>query len=125
MDASDNVLRGGLTPKRIDLDELQRIMRFDSEEVSKVLMVKDGYGRRVYNTPTEAFSLISAVSGDYHITDSKLMLALVTEGVVRFSSEGESITLEKGECAILPKSLSDYSMKVRGQIFFAAVPEGK
>ena len=125
MDASDNVLRGGLTPKRIDLNELQRIMRFDSEEVSKVQMTKDSYGRRVYKTPTEAFCLISAISGDYHITDSKLMLALVTEGMVRFSSEGESITLEKGECALIPKSLSDYTMKVRGQVFFAAIPEDK
>ena len=125
MDASDNVLRGGLTPKRIDLNELQRIMRFDSESVSKVQMTKDSYGRRVYKTPTEAFCLISAISGDYHITDSKLMLALVTEGMVRFSSEGESITLEKGECALIPKSLSDYTMKVRGQVFFAAIPEDK
>lgn len=125
MDASDNVLRGGLTPKRIDLNELQRIMRFESESVSKVQMSKDGFGRRVYKTPTDAFQLSSAVSGDYHVTESRMMLALVTEGMVRFSSEGESLTLEKGECAVIPKSLADYSMKVRGQIFFASVPEDK
>lgn len=123
MDASDNVLRGGLTAKRIDLDELKRIMRFDSEQVAKVQMSKDSYGRRVYKTPTEAFLLLSAASGDYHVTESRLMLVLVTEGMVRFSSEGESITLEKGECALIPKSISDYTMKVRGQVFFASVPE--
>ena len=123
MDASDNVLRGGLTPKRIDLAELQRVMKFESESVSKAPMNKDSYGRRVYKTPTDAFTLLSAVSGDYHITESRVMLALVTEGMVRFSSEGDSLTLEKGECALIPKSMAEYSMKVRGQIFFAAVPE--
>jgi mannose-6-phosphate isomerase len=29
MAASDNVLRGGLTPKRVDVDELLRVLRFE------------------------------------------------------------------------------------------------
>ena len=45
MAASDNVLRGGLTPKRVDVDELLRVLRFEVLD-DPVLPADRGRARR-------------------------------------------------------------------------------
>ena len=120
MNASDNVLRGGLTTKRMNLKELERIMDFSPIDVSKVRTGKDGYGRTLYETPAPEFSLLAVSEGSYEVSGEPLSLVLSTEGAVRFSEEGESLVIEKGECALVPSS-SLYTMKVRGRAFIARV----
>ena len=122
MDASDNVLRGGLTRKRIDLAELERIMSFGQENPKKAKISKTGSGRTSYETPSDSFVLRSAGSGSYEVRGGRFAFALVTEGIVRFSYKGESLILNKGECAMIPASVAPYGMSVRGRIFFAEVP---
>ena len=123
MDASDNVLRGGLTRKRIDLEELERIMSFDSIAVSKSQISRTGSGRVTYDCPSENFVLRRASSGSYEVKGGRLSLALVTEGTARFSYKGEGLRLEKGECALIPASASPYGLNIRGTVFFAEIPD--
>ena len=123
MDASDNVLRGGLTKKRIDLDELKRIMVFDSEEAHVASVHEDVWGRTVYETPTDGFTLLSADSGLYSIRENRVMLGIVTEGKVDFNVDDESVSFEKGQCFIIPHKISEYYMRIFGNVFFAAVTE--
>ena len=118
MNASDNVLRGGLTKKRMDLAELERIMSFDSIDPEKVRTEKDGFGRTVYLAPTGEFRLLSAGAGNYAMRSGRLSLVLATEGSVRFSEGSESLTIGKGECAVVPSSL-EYSMNVQGRVYIA------
>ena len=118
MNASDNVLRGGLTKKRMDLKELERIMSFSSISPEKVRIEKDGYGRVSYAAPTDEFHLLSAGSGNYFIKGDKLSLVLAVEGSARFSEGGESLTIGKGECALVPSDL-EYSMNVHGRVYIA------
>ena len=125
MDASDNVLRGGLTQKRIDLDELKRIMVFDSEEAHVAGTHQDEWGRTVYETPTDGFTLLSADSGLYAIRESRVMLGIVTDGKVEFKVDGEEVSFEKGQCFIIPHKVSSYDMRVFGKVFFALVPEAE
>lgn len=122
MNASDNVLRGGLTPKRIDLPELERVMSFDEYNAAKCTVSEDGFGRRCYSSPSPDFRLLSAGTGIYEIKDDSIAIAIVTEGSVRFSSKGESLILSKGEAAVIPASY-DYTMNVRGEIFISEVPD--
>ena len=122
MNASDNVLRGGLTPKRIDLPELERVMSFDEYNAVKCTVSEDGFGRRCYSSPSPDFRLLSAGTGIYEIKDDSIAIAIVTEGSVRFSSKGESLILSKGEAAVIPASY-DYTMNVRGEIFISEVPD--
>ena len=122
MDASDNVLRGGLTKKRVDLDELGRIMSFCSIEPKKARISKTGSGRTTYETPSDTFILRSAGSGSYEVKGGRFAFALAVEGMVRFSYKGESLVLSKGECAMIPASVAPYGMNVRGRVFFAEVP---
>src|ERR1035437_10249053 len=47
---SDNVLRGGLTSKHIDVDELMRVVRFEAEEPT--LLPVEAVGARTYHPGT-------------------------------------------------------------------------
>ena len=123
MDASDNVLRGGLTKKRIDLEELERIMSFNPSAASKAPISRTGSGRVSYECPSESFVLRRASSGSYEVRGGRLSLALVTEGTARFSYRGEGLRLEKGECALIPASAAPYGINIRGTVFFAEIPD--
>lgn len=123
MDASDNVLRGGLTEKRINLEELERVMSFSSSAVSKAPISRTGSGRVSYDCPSESFVLRRASSGSYEVKGGRLSLALVTEGTARFSYKGEGLRLEKGECALIPASAAPFGINIRGTVFFAEIPD--
>ncbi|MCH9683828.1 MAG: mannose-6-phosphate isomerase, class I [Deltaproteobacteria bacterium] len=57
MASSDNVLRGGLTPKHMDPPELLRVLEFDPQTVEiRRPRPLDG-GEQVYDVPTDAFAL--------------------------------------------------------------------
>ena len=122
MSASDNVLRGGLTKKRIDLDELERIMDFTSGKIDKVEIVKDSFGRDVYKTPAKAFSLVGLSSGEYKIQDCKCALMIVIDGEAKAIDDDEELSLKKGEIALIGKSIKHYTLEVHGQVFMAEVP---
>ena len=122
MNASDNVLRGGLTRKRMDLPELRSIMKFESLDVRKCTTETDGYGRTVFSSPSPDFRLLAAASGTYEIKNDPIAIVFVTEGAVRFSSKGESLVLSKGEAAVIPSGL-EYTMTVRGNAYISEVPD--
>ena len=124
MNDSDNVLRGGLTKKRMDLPELRSIMKFTPLNVEKCTASTDGFGRTRFSSPSSAFMLLSVSSGTYEIKNDPVAIILVTEGCIRFSSKGESLMLEKGEAAVIPAGL-EYTMTVRGSGYISEVPDAE
>ena len=124
MNASDNVLRGGLTKKRMDLPELRSIMGFEPLAVEKSTAMKDGFGRTRFSSPSPDYALLSVSSGTYEIKHDPLAILLVTEGVVRFSSKGEGLVLEKGEAAVIPAGM-EYTMTVRGSAYISEVADAQ
>ena len=125
MDASDNVLRCGLTHKRIDLSELSRIMVFEAEPALVTPTYRDEWGIDVYETPDNTFTLMSAESGLYSVDESYVSIGLVVEGKVEFEVNGETIAFDKGDSFLIPRSVRSYFMRVFGKVFFAVVPETK
>ena len=73
---SNNVLRGGLTVKHVDVPELLRVARFAPQEPSVLRPVPDASGESHYPTPAPEFALSSValdklapgyrVRGDQH-----------------------------------------------------------
>ncbi|MGC4805031.1 mannose-6-phosphate isomerase, class I [Micromonospora sp. DT233] len=57
MAASDNVLRGGLTPKRVDVDELLRVLRFEVLEDPLVAPQEVAAGVLRWPVPVDDFAL--------------------------------------------------------------------
>jgi len=54
---SDNVLRGGLTGKHIDLPELLRITKFESQQVPLLAPTTTMFGQEVFEPPFDEFQL--------------------------------------------------------------------
>ena len=103
---SDNVLRGGLTPKHVDVPELLHILSFagglpqalDGKPLNDV--------ERVYRTPAEEFELsrITLEPGRpfaSHAARGPDSL-LVLDGSALLTAPGQSLTLERGAIVLAP-----------------------
>ncbi|MBB3666478.1 mannose-6-phosphate isomerase, class I [Garicola koreensis] len=119
---SDNVLRGGLTSKHVDVPELLRVAA--SDVVEQQLLEPDASTphQHIYHTPAEEFSLRRIDfpdSGLHHeVRDSGPAIAVCTAGTVTAGqmllSAGESVFIPAGE----PTDFSGAA----AQLFIATAP---
>jgi mannose-6-phosphate isomerase len=101
---SDNVLRGGLTPKHVDVPELLRVLHFGAGPAPRVVGVTEGAVTR-YDSPAEEFRLRrldwsgNGNAGDVvSLPEAGPRIALCTVGAVKVSAgSGRSLTLSRGE----------------------------
>jgi mannose-6-phosphate isomerase len=103
MAASDNVLRGGLTAKHVDLAALIEVLDFTDRKVP-VLHPVLGPGGLRYPVPVEDFDLTRCQldTGAGTLTTGGPQVLFCTEGrAVLASSDGE-LVLEKGASAFVP-----------------------
>ena len=103
MASSDNVLRGGLTGKHVDLAALIEVLDFTDGQVP-VLHPVLGPGGLRYPVPVEDFDLTRCQLDEQAgtLTTRGPQLLLCTEGTAVLSSAEESLTLRKGESAFVP-----------------------
>ncbi|KAG4073378.1 hypothetical protein HA402_008534 [Bradysia odoriphaga] len=103
MGPSDNVLRGGLTPKHIDTAELGRVL--DASESGDPRLVPQSVGDsiRVFH-PAEApgFALYTA-DGAGAVTLPSAGIALATDGEFELAAEGETITVPRGRVVFITR----------------------
>ena len=123
MSSSDNVLRGGLTNKKVDVHELLKILEIKGKEVAPVLTLVGKSGRKHLLTPTEEFHLMTCSTGSYHIHDRKsIEILFCTEGKATFTNGSDKTVIAKGECYVVAASLPEYQLDVEGLLFIADVP---
>jgi len=127
---SNNVLRGGLTPKHVDVDELLGILTFTSAapEVLTPTVQGPDAGVAVYNTPAEEFVLSRLRLTRDHPhrrgPDHRVHLAIVTEGSVRVAvAAGKARRFARGDAFLVPRGLG-YLITSDGDavLFKASVP---
>ena len=125
---SDNVLRGGLTPKNVDVAELMRVLRFDEGEVDIIQGRDTGNGETVFPTPAAEFELsrIQCSEGrEYHSgTRTGPDILIVLAGEVTATSNGDKLPIKTGESFFAPQD-TDY--EITGQsatavLFKASLP---
>jgi mannose-6-phosphate isomerase len=105
---SDNVLRGGLTPKHVDVPELLRVLDFTpaSEDLIRPKITTDGI-ELVYHTPAPEFAVsVLCIDGEDlgHEIDAPSrhdgpQILLCTEGSTVVHAKGGKVTLERGSAA--------------------------
>jgi len=101
---SDNVMRGGLTSKHVDVDELTAVLDFTPIPGDTIPPepVSDGVVR--YPTPAPEFALWrvepSGATVEVPKTDAGRAL-LVVAGVVTLTSDGTDLLVEQGQAAFL------------------------
>jgi mannose-6-phosphate isomerase len=119
---SDNVLRGGLTPKHVDVDELLRVLDFHAAP-TEVLQPEPFDGERVFVTPAPDFRLSRLdLEGRATVTRSNVPeILLVTRGAVRLHSAGGTIDLSSGASAFIRADDPPYELEGSGEVFRATV----
>jgi mannose-6-phosphate isomerase len=105
MASSDNVLRGGLTPKHVDVPELLKVVTFDPLPVPYTNPEPEGEGTVRYRPPFEEFSLTQLTADAEGAPEpcrlSGPAIAVGTKGSARVRCGGRSEVLSPGEAVFL------------------------
>ncbi|MFD1614347.1 mannose-6-phosphate isomerase, class I [Gelatiniphilus marinus] len=102
---SDNVLRGGLTPKHIDVPELLKHVAFE-ETIPNVMQgeLKDDGLERIYRTPAPDFELskIDLKKSDTYQSKAKTaQILIVIDGEAKIASNDKVLPVVKGDSVFL------------------------
>lgn len=107
--SSDNVLRGGLTKKHIDVDGLVQVVEFVGEPVTLVKPDTSTPGLVHYPTPSPEFDLWLVELGRHGRTEPVLLPAvhnarilMVLDGYLACANSEETLELVKGQAAFIP-----------------------
>ncbi|MBW8762365.1 MAG: mannose-6-phosphate isomerase, class I [Microbacterium sp.] len=122
MGPSDNVLRGGLTPKHIDTDELGRVLDAREGGDPRLDASPAGDGIRVFRpgAPDDApgFVLYECTStGELDLAGAAV--ALCTEGAFSLSSGDATIDVPRGRAVLIARAARVH-VEGEGRLFFAA-----
>lgn len=120
---SDNVLRGGLTAKHVDAEELLAVLDFTPGFPGLVEPIEESPGLWRYPAPAPEFA-VWRIEG---AADQTVVLPglgagrvlLVTDGAMDVISDDDSLRLERGESAFLGASES-VSVQGAGRAFLAS-----
>ncbi|MDR2618986.1 MAG: mannose-6-phosphate isomerase, class I [Treponema sp.] len=120
---SDNVLRGGLTSKHIDKDELFRVLKF-SPFMPRILKPEAESLVFKYPVPCREFSLSVFKDCKNRYDEPGPSIVIVTEGEVRISDGREEKCLKKGESAFIPAGAASGGLSFSGNYTLYAAGTG-
>ena len=125
---SDNVLRGGLTPKHVDVPELLKTLEFEGRDVEILSPLKIRNGEMAYSTPAGEF-ILSVISVKPEMPflssmDRSVEILFCTDGNVTIlnSDANQALSLKKGDSALICAATEKYSIEGDGTLYKAAVP---
>ncbi|MCJ7617429.1 MAG: mannose-6-phosphate isomerase, class I, partial [Desulfobacterales bacterium] len=125
---SDNVLRGGLTKKHIDVVELFKVLNFEEKKVDILISKKNKNCEKFYNVPTKEF-VLSVISDEKNISYTspekrsvEIILCADGKASVTDISINENITLTRGTSVIIPSSVKKYKIEGKATLYKASVP---
>ncbi len=118
---SDNVVRGGLTPKHVDIPELCAVTTFEADEPP---VQRRTEGVQIYDSPVSEFSLTR-----YDLTDEEEVhdlaegpsIVLVTEGHAIVRTGEDIVDLGRGGVAFLSASEVETTIAGIGTAWVAAI----
>ncbi|RUR01325.1 mannose-6-phosphate isomerase, class I [Labedella endophytica] len=121
MASSDNVLRGGLTPKHVDVDELLDVLDFEPLPVPILHPVAGGAGVEVFRPDVPDFELLrvdpSATDG-HGIELPGPAIAIVTAGSATLESSNR-LDLRVGQAAYIVPEHEPLRISGDGELFIA------
>lgn len=116
MASSDNVLRGGLTKKHVDVAELMRILDFTDGPVQPVRARAIDDHERVWDTPAREFRLsaIDLTTGEAvrrAVRGPEILLCTEGSAVVDPDDGSPGVSLARGCSAFVPGSTGSYTVR--------------
>ncbi|MBL7256809.1 mannose-6-phosphate isomerase, class I [Paractinoplanes lichenicola] len=128
MAASDNVLRGGLTPKRVDVGELLNVLRFEVLEDPILPSVSVAPGVTTWKVPVPDFELfrieLDGTGAPIQVPAAgpRIILGISGDTYVGEAVDGMPVELAPGTAAYAPADAGQIKVAGEGQLFVAAVP---
>jgi mannose-6-phosphate isomerase len=122
---SDNVLRGGLTTKHIDVPELLKHVKCEATFPSVLTGEKTANGEKIYQTPVADFqlSVFEPEAGEIlSFTPDTEEILLLTEGIVEVDDDKIALKLEKGNpsAVVFPGELIYLAAAAKSTVFRAS-----
>ncbi|MDR3238383.1 MAG: mannose-6-phosphate isomerase, class I [Spirochaetia bacterium] len=121
---SDNVIRGGLTSKHVDIPELMNITVFEPSAMVPFRPETKQDGLAVYETSAEEFTLSEVKTADNIFNAKKehgLEILFCTGGVSTIDFGGAKDEIKQGDSLLIPASSAGYSLSGNGRIFIASL----
>jgi mannose-6-phosphate isomerase len=123
MASSDNVLRGGLTPKHIDLPELLAVTRFEPTSPDLVEPAAQPNGEDLYPAPVDQFQLTRLQLGDpAEIAAPGPGILLCLDGELEVARDGCVTAVGRGQALFIPHEGGPLHISGNGLAFRAAAP---
>lgn len=124
MAASDNVLRGGLTPKRIDVDELLSVLETTTGPSPVLAPVPQGEGVELFPTGFPDFALVHVRAAQdqprpVETTGAAIVLATAGEVTVTGAGSGAAVVLRPGQALLATAEESPLRIEGAGEVFIA------
>ena len=125
---SDNVVRGGLTPKAVDAEELLRILSFEAGPPPLRTGVPLPSGGVEWPTPAEQFRLSrlevapGAPWASLPAHGVEILLAVEGEAAVRPAGGEAPLPLARGSSLFVPAAAGPYRLEGRAVLYRASVP---
>ena len=119
MTSSDNVLRGGLTTKHVDVPELLRTLRFEPSPARVLEPVAAGSGVRRFETPEGlVLEVIEVRSGATRIGGGRPAILLAGDGEGTIDDSG-TLVFAKGDSFLVPAAVGDFRITGSATLFRA------
>jgi mannose-6-phosphate isomerase len=121
MASSDNVLRGGLTRKHVDVPELMAVLDFSPIPARPLGPVRHG-PEWVYPTDAQDFRLSRLeLDAEISLPPGAPQIVLCTRGRAVLHQAGEAMALDPGASAFIPASTQPLRVSGPGEAFRATV----
>ena len=126
MACSDNVLRAGLTPKHVDVDELLRNVDYVAAPPIRIAPETFHGATKVYYAPVDDFELsVTEISDDvsHPLPGRGPRVLLCLDGDLAVSSDsGEVLEIGRGQAVFVPAADGPLTVRGRGRVVQADVP---
>ncbi|UCB45200.1 MAG: mannose-6-phosphate isomerase, class I [Spirochaetota bacterium] len=125
---SDNVLRGGLTEKNVDVPELLRILDYSSTTFKKIPEITMPNGEMIYDSPAQEFRLSRIhvnKNNDYSSDETRsaeIIICIEGNCIINDIRENTKHEVSKGDSILIPASVTQYTITGAAQLFKASVP---
>jgi mannose-6-phosphate isomerase len=123
MASSDNVLRGGLTLKHVDVAELLRVLDFRPAPADRLVPALPSPGVRVFRPDVPDFELavIEPADGPAVVVPAGESIALCTNGSLRVNGKKGKVSLSQGDSVYVTSDESALTVVGSGTLFLASV----
>ena len=124
MAASDNVLRGGLTAKPVDVDELLAVLRYEVLEEPVVRPIVAGRGLLTWPAPVAEFVLHKArpAADPVLLPGSGPRILIATAGAGMVCAGAQELSMAPGDSVFVPATDPPVEVYAPLTIFQASTP---